>query len=134
MKTLASNISVMNTTRGTIPTVPLIALKDRVLGKRYELSLVFIGDKRSQTLNKAHKHKDKPASVLSFPLEHDIGEMFINLPLAKRRAKKFGMTYTQLVTYLFIHGLLHLKGLDHGSTMDRSEKKLCREFSVPFYE
>ena len=105
-------------------------MKETVLGKHYDLSLVFIGDRRSQTLNQTWKGKNKPASVLSFPLEKNVGEIYINLPLAKRRQKQYDMTHTQLVGYFFIHGLLHLKGLDHGSTMDRREKKLCEQFGI----
>jgi len=31
--------------------------------------------------------------------------------------------------YLFIHGLLHLKGFEHSSTMEKEEKKYMRLFS-----
>ena len=127
-------LSITNTTRGKYPTLPFARMTETVLGKRYELSLVFIGDQRSKTLNNTHRNKNTVASVLSFPLETTLGEIFINLPLAKRRAKQMDMKPSEYAGYLFIHGLCHLKGLDHGSTMDRREKQLCKQFGIPYPE
>jgi ssRNA-specific RNase YbeY (16S rRNA maturation enzyme) len=63
-------------------------MKDKVLGKKYELSLVFIGDKKSLSLNKQFRKKNHIANVLSFPIDADLGEIFINYPNAKKEAKK----------------------------------------------
>ena len=99
-------------------------LKNTVLGRQYELSLVFIDQKRSRELNKTYRKKNKPTNVLSFPLSKKSGEIFIDLVTSKSEAKKFGMSFTQFVKYLFIHGILHLKGMRHGATMENAEKKL----------
>lgn len=117
-----------NTTHGNPPRVPFCAIKDEVLGKQYELSVVFVGDTRSRTLNLAHLKKDKPASVLSFPLEKGVGEIYLCLPLLKRRKKRYGDSYRDSVAHHFIHGLLHLKGMEHGSTMETREKQLCKKY------
>jgi ssRNA-specific RNase YbeY (16S rRNA maturation enzyme) len=53
-------------------------MKESVLGKKYELSLVFIGDKKSKSLNKKFRNKDYKANILSFPIDNDMGEIFIN--------------------------------------------------------
>ena len=103
-------------------------IKRHVLGKTYTLSLTFIGDARSQTLNKTYRRKDYPTNVLSFPLDAASGEILINLALAKREARKFGTTQARHTTYLFIHGLLHLKGHTHGDTMEKQEKALLKRF------
>ena len=55
-----------------------IDIKESVLGKKYELSLVFIGDQKSRTLNKKFRKKDYKANILSFPVDEDMGEIFIN--------------------------------------------------------
>ena len=99
-------------------------LKNTVLGRQYELSLVFIDQKRSRELNKKYRRKNKPTNVLSFPLSNKVGEIFIDLDTATKDAKKFGMSFREFVKYLFIHGLLHLKGMRHGATMETAEKKL----------
>lgn len=119
-----------NTTYGQPPRLPYLAIKEAVLGKDYDLSLVFVGDKRSQTLNQAYKQKNKPASVLSFPLEKRAGEIYLNLPLAKRRQARYQHSYKKAVGHLFIHALFHLKGYDHSSTMEKREIELCQRFGL----
>ena len=37
--------------------------------------------------------------------------------------KKFDRNFKELLGYLVIHGMLHLKGFEHSSRMDREEKK-----------
>lgn len=96
---------------------------DFILGKKFEVSLVFVGDKRSHALNFSYRGKDKPTNVLSFPLSKESGEIIIALPYARREAKDFDATPDDHILYLFIHGCCHLKGLDHGTAMDRLEQK-----------
>ncbi|MSR87553.1 MAG: rRNA maturation RNase YbeY [Candidatus Zambryskibacteria bacterium] len=105
--------SIKNTTRRRIPKAKFELIKDYILGKRYELSLVFCGDALSRSLNRHYRDKDKATNVLSFKLSKDSGEIFINL----YKMKKFSPTY------LFVHGCLHLKGMEHGDTMNKAEKK-----------
>lgn len=105
-------------------------MKETVLGKRYSLSLVFIGETRSRTLTKKHKKKDKPSNVLSFPLEKNEGEIFITPAVAKREAKRYNTTPNKHIGFLFIHGLLHLSGFQHGSRMESKEQALREQFGV----
>ena len=104
--------------------IPFTRLKTKVLGRDFELSLVFADKKLSRKLNKKYRGKDKPTNVLSFPLSKKSGEIFIDLETAKDEAPKFEMSFTEFVKYLFIHGLLHLKGMQHGRKMEQAEKKL----------
>lgn len=121
-------VSVNNKTRQRLPALPFSAIADHVLGKHYELSLVFIGNRRSRNLNRTYRGKDKPTNVLSFPYDKTSGEIFIDLAKTRSECKKFDNTFTGHLGYLFIHGVLHLKGLDHGSTMDREERRLVKTF------
>lgn len=125
-------VTITNTTRSDLPQLSIDRIATAILGKEYELSLVFIGDARSQTLNKTYRNKDAPASVLSFPLEDSAGEVYLNLPYTKRRAQKAGLSERDMVAYLLIHGFLHLKGHDHGGTMDRREKQFCSQFRITY--
>lgn len=105
-------------------SIPFTKLKNHVFGKGFELSLVFTDSRLSRRLNRTYRGKNKPANVLSFPLSKKSGEIFIDLVTAKKDARKFEMTFRDFVALLFIHGLLHLKGMRHGDTMERAEKKL----------
>lgn len=97
-------------------------IKEAVLGKRYDLSVAFLSPKQmreAMTFRYGKKTKDKETSnVLSFPLSKHSGEILICKSAAK--------PYT--VEFLFIHALLHLKGLKHGATMDREEDRLLKRF------
>ena len=112
--------SMTNKTRGTLPRVPFREIKEAILGKHYALSLVFIGKTRSRRLNTSYRGKPKPTNVLSFPLDTKTGEIFITPSVANPRE----------IGFLFIHGCLHLKGFDHGSTMERLETKFRIRFRV----
>lgn len=95
------------------------------MGKRYELSLAFL---TSAQMRKAMVYKKKPtaktSNVLAFPLSKTSGEILICKAAAK--------PYT--VEYLFIHGLLHLKGLKHGATMEREERRVLKTFGLRAHE
>jgi len=119
-------ISVRKLSKNQPPNLPLRALTRIILGQDYDLSLVWCGDKLSQDLNRRYRAKNRPTNVLSFPLTTGCGEIFINLKLARAEARKNTSSYRRRVGELFIHGLLHLKGMDHGSKMDREEKQLSK--------
>lgn len=127
---MSDNFQIKNTTKGSLPRLPFVSLKDAVLGTKYELSLVIAGDALSRKLNLQFRGKDKPANVLSFPLSKSEGEIFINLKRAKIEAPDFDETYTKFVAHLFIHGLFHLKGYAHGSRMELEEKKVMKKFKL----
>ena len=123
-----SSLSIQQTVQGKLPRLPLVDMKKAILGNKYSLSVVFIGDTRSKTLNKKYRKKNYIPDILSFSLGKDEGEIFINPTQAKRELKKFNMSYRSFLGYLFIHGLLHLKGVRHGSTMNSLELKYLKQF------
>ena len=111
------------------------AIKNKVLGKNYELSLTFIGKERMRTLNRTHREKDYTTDVLSFPLDDlgpksEIGEVFINIDKADKKSKDFDRTPKNYLVFLFIHSLFHLKGLDHGDKMEKEEMKVRKIFGI----
>jgi probable rRNA maturation factor len=122
--------SVTNFTKSKSPVSELLftKIKDSILGKKYELSLVFIGDKRAITLNKKYRNKTYNPNVLSFPVDESSGEIFINLRQLKKEVAKFEMNFTELTKFMFIHGCLHLKGYEHGEEMEKMEQKYLKKF------
>jgi probable rRNA maturation factor len=68
--------------------------------------------------------------VLSFPLDKTTGEVYICPAVSNKEASKFNLSQPGYVAYLFIHGLLHLKGHDHGDTMDKLERKYLKLFKI----
>ncbi len=127
---MVEGFSIVNKTKGTLPRGPFAKLKETALGKNYSLSLVFIGNERSKFLNNAYRGKNHPTNVLSFSIDKKCGEIFITPSVVKKQTKLFDRKYENLVVFLFIHGLMHLKGFEHGSTMEKAESKLRKQFKV----
>lgn len=121
-------VSIRNTTRGSLPRVPFENLAEEILGRKYELSLVVCGDLLAQEMNMKYRKKTYKPNVLSFPLDKNEGEIFLNTACATREAKKAGMKSLDRIAHLFVHGCLHLKGLPHGKKMDALEKKYLKKY------
>ena len=103
-------------------------LKNDILGKNYSLSIAFVSEKKSREINKKYRNKDKPTNVLSFALRKNEGELVLCPTLIKRETKIFGKNFDQLLRFLVIHGMLHLKGYEHSSTMERLETKYDKKY------
>jgi rRNA maturation RNase YbeY len=125
-----SSLTITNTTHGSFPAHPYEAIKNDILGRSYNLSLAFVGGTRAQKLNVAYRQKTYVPNVLSFPLANDCGEVYIAPSVAKKEAHKFSMTTNGYIGFLFIHACLHLKGHDHGATMDKAEKRYCTKYQL----
>ncbi|OHA58526.1 MAG: rRNA maturation RNase YbeY [Candidatus Vogelbacteria bacterium RIFOXYD1_FULL_44_32] len=121
-------LSSVNLTRQSSPRLPFLALADEILGPKYDLSLVFIGDQRARKLNHTHRGKTYIPNVLSFPIAKSTGEIFINLIQVRRECKNFGHSPRAHCAFIFIHGLLHLKGYAHSSRMEEKERAYMRHF------
>lgn len=113
---------------GTIPPLPFLSIKEKILGRSYDLTIVFCTPRESQERNRAYRNKDYPTNILSFPLGDVEGEIYISLSTARKDAARFDMTYVQFLHLLLIHGCLHLKGHDHGSTMETLENSYLTKF------
>lgn len=81
-------------------------------------------------INRERRGKDTATDILSFPLSKYAGEILICLPEVTTHARVWQTTPARYLPYLFIHGLIHLKGHEHGAIMDREEKKYCRALDV----
>lgn len=121
--------TIVNLTKGKLPRLPFVSVKNAILGEKYELELVFLTPKKQKAINKTYRNIDKTTNILSFPLTKTSGQITFDLSKVKKDAPLFDMTYPNFLKYLFIHGLLHLKGYDHSAIMERQEKKFLKMFS-----
>lgn len=126
----SSHFSILNKTRGTLPRISFLEIKEAVLGKNYDLSVVLVTPALARSITLKAKHKDKASNVLSFPLSKNSGEIVLCPATARKEAPDWDASPTDFLTYLLIHGLLHLKGEQHGSTMEKKERSVCKRFGV----
>jgi len=124
------NISITNKTRGVVPRVAFLPIKNSVLGEKYELSVALVTPREAREVTKRTKHKDKASNVLSFPLSKTSGEIILCPATARREARQWSASYGDFCAYLFIHGLFHLKGMDHGATMESAERRVLKRFKI----
>ena len=125
---METRFSLTNKTRVKIPVLPFSTIKNDILGEKYSLSIAFVSQKQSQKINKEYRNKNKPTNILSFPLSKDSGEIIMCPAIIKSETDKFGRNFGKLLGYLTIHGMLHLKGFEHSSTMERSEEKYDKKY------
>ncbi len=112
--------------------------KNDILGKKYILSIALVDEKTSHQINKTYRKKDKPTNVLSFPITKNSGELVLCLNLIKKEStdpeKNFGKKFPELLLFLVIHGMLHLKGMQHGAIMERREKFYCKKYDKKHFD
>src|SRR5256885_1791588 len=105
-----------------------------------DVSIVFVSDTAIRRLNQQFRKKDYATDVLSFPNEAEpfedktsLGEIVISVDRAVVQAKENGLSFTNEIEQLVLHGLLHLCGYDHetdNGEMNRLELKLRKKLGI----
>jgi probable rRNA maturation factor len=124
------NLEVKRMTKGKLPSLPFVRVKDEILGKGYELSITFVQKKVIEELSNQFKGDKSHKNILSFPLTKTSGEIILNLETIRKEAKNFDKKYMEYLGFLVIHGMLHLKGHVHSSKMEAEEKKFVKMFHL----
>lgn len=124
-----TTLNVRINTKGKLPRLPFVDIKNLVLGKNYDLSIAFVGKTISQKLNREYRGKNKPTNILSFANSTTSGELILHLDTIKKDAPLFSLNLKDFTIFLIIHGCLHLKGMDHGAIMERAEKKYFKKIT-----
>jgi len=127
---LSDKTLVLNKSGARIPSFPLLRIKELILGKKYELSVAYLGKAEAKALNKKYRNKDYIPNVLSFALTKSSGELIICPEVAKKQSKEFAHSYSKTMILLVIHGMLHLEGYVHGSKMDEAQKSYEQKISL----
>lgn len=125
-----SHIDIRTTVRGSVPRIPFEDLAQTILPPKYELSLVICGDALARRINTINRQKTYSPNVLSLPLDSLEGEIFLNLRKAEREARQEGVSTRARLALLYVHGLYHLAGYDHGPKMESLEEKILRQFRL----
>jgi probable rRNA maturation factor len=99
------------------------------------VTCVITTDRELQDLNRKFLHKDYATDVLSFPGSGaEPGEMAISFDRASEQARTLGHGVEQELQILMLHGMLHLRGMDHESDsgeMARAELRWRRKLGLP---
>jgi probable rRNA maturation factor len=101
----------------------------------YELSVLLLDNKGIRAVNKKYLNRNRPTNVISFSLTEGefgninpqvLGDVVISVEKALEQAETRGTSLEEELTFLLIHGILHLVGYDHekkGSEREKMRKK-----------
>ena len=107
----------------------LLGLTFSLLGVKanYEVDVSLVEDDTIHEINRDYRGIDRVTDVISVAFNDDkselgkiegdcprmLGEIFICIPQALRQAAEIGNSKEREISFLFVHGLLHLLGYDH---------------------
>jgi len=113
------------------------------------VNLRFCGEDEMRETNSAYRGKEKSTDVLSFPASpgssecvirgrtlYALGDILICTPVCLAQARAHRVPFARELQKLIVHGLVHLKGLDHDRTdaawrvMLSLEKALVKEMDA----
>lgn len=90
--------------------------------KNVSFSVILTDDIEVHNLNKTYRGIDRTTDVLSFALNDSgsinlpinlLGDIYISIPKMKEQAIEYETGEKRELSFLTIHGLLHLLGYDH---------------------
>ena len=100
-------------------------------------SIIFVDNEEIQKINKEYRNIDRVTDVISFAFEDNekivyndfrlLGDIFISIPKMKLQAKEYGHSEKRELSFLTVHGLLHLLGYDHMTKEDEEEMFALQE-------
>ena len=95
-----------------------------------EFNVILVDEEKIHEINKEYRGIDRSTDVISFALEdykdieYDdyrlLGDIYICVEKVFEQAENYGHSVKRELSFLAIHGLLHLLGYDH---MDENEEK-----------
>ena len=96
-----------------------------------EFNVILVNEEKIHEINKEYRNIDRVTDVISFALEDykDIeyedyrllGDIYICVEKVFEQAKNYGHSVKRELSFLAVHGLLHLLGYDHMEEKDEKE-------------
>lgn len=122
-----NEINITNNTNETIDEKLLYKVANYAL--EYEkvsnavLNIIIVDNEYIHKINKEYRGVDRETDVISFALEDDdtfvklpirvLGDIYISIDRVKSQALEYGHSETREISFLTVHGILHLLGYDH---------------------
>ncbi len=98
--------------------------------KNVYFEIIFINNDKIHQINKEYRNIDRPTDVISFAFNDNgnltgpinmLGEIYVSIDRMKEQAIDYNHSEKRELSFLCIHGLLHLLGYDH--TLGEKEEK-----------
>ena len=122
---------IINNYHEKIDIKNLNQLVDNVV-KRFSLeealfNIILVDNEYIHKLNKEYRNIDRETDVITFALEDNmdiqpeiriLGDIYISIDKAKSQAIEYGHSFKRELSFLIVHGILHLLGYDHQNKED----------------
>ena len=127
IEVLSESVELSEAARTSIGRAAAAALTHE--GRSGDLTILVDTPEHIQTLNRDFRHVDRVTDVLTFPawegelsLSADgyLGDIMICLERAEEQAKDYGHSLERELSFLAVHGVLHLLGYDHMTEADET--------------
>lgn len=131
-----NNIEIFNETNENVEELETIekllnyAIEHEKLNN-LEFSVIIVDNEKIHEINREFRGIDRPTDVITFALEDNedfpemetrvLGDIYISLDKAKGQALEYGHSFLRELSFLAIHGFLHLLGYDH---MEENDEKV----------
>ncbi len=100
-------------------------------------SIIFVNEEEIRKINRECRNIDKVTDVISFAFEDNeeilynnirvLGDIYICIPRMLEQARDYGHSAKRELSFLTVHGLLHLLGYDHISKSDEEKMFALQE-------
>ena len=119
-------------------------LRQESIAGPLELGIWITNESEIQTLNRTYRNVDSATDVLSFSADDDedtpfvqapgtvrhLGDIAISFPHVVRQAEEYGHSRDRELSYLLVHGVLHLLGHDHEDAEDAKRMRQHEEAAL----
>lgn len=120
-----------------------VAISMAGINPEAEAGVMITDNEHMQSLNKKFRDKDKPTNVLSFAYwettdknftelddKNYLGDIFISRPILMEEASKENISDRERFVILFVHGLMHLAGMNHETAVAAKKMEEMEETIV----
>ena len=128
-----NNVGIFNETNEEIKELETVskliefAIKHEKLDN-LEFNIIIVDNNKIHELNKVYRGIDRVTDVITFALEDNkdfpkesvriLGDIYISIDKARSQAIEYGHSFLRELSFLTIHGFLHLLGYDHMTKND----------------
>lgn len=98
----------------------------------YEVSILFVEKDEIRMINRDYRQIDRATDVISFSFHEGegaefagflLGDLAISPEVVKSHAQIYGTAFSAEMTFVIVHGVLHLLGFDHVKKSDREKMR-----------
>ena len=123
----------------------LIKFMTKYMGEEdSEFNVIIVDNEKIHEINKTYRNIDRETDVISFALHDDetcnsfvrvLGDIYISIDKAKSQAEEYGHSLKRELSFLTVHGFLHLLGYDHMEKEDEIkmfslQNEILKEYGV----